>query len=68
MTTSCNDDLLSQVDLICRGERPSESLGDETLDMIREQFRVFASKRIAPHAHAWHLADQFRRRCRVWSA
>jgi (2S)-methylsuccinyl-CoA dehydrogenase len=48
----------SLVDLICRGERPSESLGDETLDMIREQFRVFASKRIAPYAHAWHLADQ----------
>jgi (2S)-methylsuccinyl-CoA dehydrogenase len=48
----------SLVDLLCQGERPSESLGDETLDMIREQFRVFASKRIAPHAHAWHLADQ----------
>ena len=48
----------SLVDLICRGERPSESLGDETLDMIREQFRVFASKRIASRAHAWHLADQ----------
>jgi len=46
------------VEMLCRGERPSESLGDETLDMIREQFRLFATKRIAPHAHAWHLADQ----------
>ncbi|MGJ3627904.1 acyl-CoA dehydrogenase family protein [Sphingomonas sp. MMS24-JH45] len=25
--------------------------------MVREQFRNFASERIAPHAHGWHLAD-----------
>jgi (2S)-methylsuccinyl-CoA dehydrogenase len=40
-----------------RGWTPSDSLGDETLDMIREQFRRFAEERIAPFAHAWHLAD-----------
>nr|WP_247711052.1 acyl-CoA dehydrogenase family protein [Qipengyuania vesicularis] len=39
------------------GERPFEGSGDETLDMIREQFRAFASDRIAPHTHKWHLAD-----------
>ena len=39
------------------GERPNEVLGDETLDMVRDQFRGFAADRIAPHAHAWHLAD-----------
>ena len=39
------------------GERPDESFGDETLDMIRDQFRTFANRRIAPNAHGWHLAD-----------
>lgn len=39
------------------GERPDESLGDETLDMVRDQFRTFAAERIAPNAHGWHLAD-----------
>ena len=39
------------------GHRPDESLGDETLDMTRDQFRSFTSRRIAPNAHAWHLAD-----------
>jgi (2S)-methylsuccinyl-CoA dehydrogenase len=44
---------------LCLAEdwRPDESLGDETLDMIRAQFRQFADERVAPHAHAWHLAD-----------
>ncbi|MDG6079829.1 acyl-CoA dehydrogenase [Erythrobacter litoralis] len=39
------------------GERPFEGFGDETLDMIREQFRAFTKDRIAPKAHEWHLAD-----------
>ncbi len=39
------------------GELPDESLGDDTLDMIRENFRNFTRDRIAPNAHAWHLAD-----------
>ncbi len=30
---------------------------DDTLAMIRDQFRRFADAEIAPHAHAWHLAD-----------
>ncbi|MEZ5679816.1 MAG: acyl-CoA dehydrogenase family protein [Erythrobacter sp.] len=40
------------------GERPFESFGDETLDLIREQFRAFTRDRIAPNAHEWHLADE----------
>ncbi len=42
---------------LSQGERPYEGLGDETLDMIRTQFRAFTADRITPHAHAWHLAD-----------
>ena len=44
--------------LLAEGWRPDESLGDETLDMIRDQFRQFTDERIAPHAQAWHLADE----------
>ncbi len=31
---------------------------DETLDMVREQFRKFATDKVAPHAHEWHLKDE----------
>lgn len=44
--------------LLVDGWRPDDSLGDETLDMVRDQFRQFSDERIAPHAHAWHLADE----------
>ena len=44
-------------DRLRHGERPDESLDDDMLDMVRDQFRTFAADRIAPHAHAWHLAD-----------
>ena len=43
---------------LAEGWRPDETLGDETLDMIREQFRQFTDEQVAPHAHAWHLADE----------
>ena len=43
--------------LLAEGWRPDEALGDETLDMIRDQFRRFADERVAPGAHGWHLAD-----------
>jgi len=39
------------------GAVPDEALDDETMDMVRRQFRDFARERIAPNAHAWHLAD-----------
>jgi len=43
--------------LLEQGTRPDDSLGDETLDLIRDQFRAFTADRIAPHAHQWHLDD-----------
>ncbi len=43
--------------LLANGERPDEAFGDETLDMIRAQFRAFTADRITPQAHHWHLAD-----------
>jgi len=43
--------------LLAESARPDEAFDDETLDMIRDQFRAFTADRIAPHAHAWHLAD-----------
>ena len=44
-------------DLLADGARPDEALGDETLDLVRDQFRAFTAERITPHAHQWHLAD-----------
>ena len=44
-------------DLLVDGAIPDESLGDETMDMVRDQFRQFARDRIAPNAHGWHLED-----------
>ena len=43
--------------LLAAGARPYEGLGDETLDLVREQMRAFTADQIAPHAHQWHLAD-----------
>ena len=43
--------------LLAEGARPCEALGDEALDLIRDQIRAFTAEEIAPHAHAWHLAD-----------
>lgn len=43
--------------LLGEGARPDETLGDDMLDMVRDQFRAFAAERIAPNAHQWHLAD-----------
>jgi (2S)-methylsuccinyl-CoA dehydrogenase len=48
---------LALVARLRNGEVPDEAIGDETLDMVRDQFRTFTAERIAPHAHGWHLAD-----------
>ncbi|MEL7040252.1 MAG: acyl-CoA dehydrogenase family protein [Pseudomonadota bacterium] len=32
---------------------------DETLAMIREQFRRYSDDKIAPHAHTWHLNNEY---------
>jgi (2S)-methylsuccinyl-CoA dehydrogenase len=36
-----------------------ESLGDETLELIRDQVRRFAENAVAPYAHDWHREDKF---------
>ncbi len=48
---------LALVAKLREGAVPDESVEDDTLDMVRSQFRQFAAERIAPNAHAWHLAD-----------
>ncbi|AIT81460.1 acyl-CoA dehydrogenase family protein [Novosphingobium pentaromativorans] len=48
---------LALAKLLRDGQIPDEALDDETMDMIRDQFRVFTRERIAPSAHAWHLED-----------
>ena len=45
------------VELVRSGVEPEESFGDQALDEIRAQFRRFTARRIAPHAHRWHLDD-----------
>ncbi|OBV11759.1 acyl-CoA dehydrogenase family protein [Erythrobacter dokdonensis] len=45
------------VALLAEGARPDEALGDETLDLVRAQFRAFTAEQITPFAHHWHLAD-----------
>ncbi len=39
------------------GDFGAIALGEETLDMIRDQFRRFGAERVAPFAHDWHLQD-----------
>lgn len=43
--------------LLAEGARPDEGLGDESLDLMRDQMRAFTQAAITPHAHQWHLAD-----------
>jgi (2S)-methylsuccinyl-CoA dehydrogenase len=35
-----------------------DGLGDETLELIRDQVRRFAERAVAPHAHDWHRQDK----------
>lgn len=44
--------------LAADGSRPDEGLGDETLDLIRTQFRTFTAAKITPNAQSWHIADE----------
>ncbi|MDQ6436961.1 acyl-CoA dehydrogenase family protein [Mesorhizobium sp. LHD-90] len=54
-----NNDLrrAALVDAAYEGLGVSDRLGDEALDLIREQFRRFTADRIVPDAHKWHLSD-----------
>jgi len=36
----------------------NEALDDETLSMVRDQFRRFGADAVEPHAHDWHLKDE----------
>jgi (2S)-methylsuccinyl-CoA dehydrogenase len=44
--------------LIAEGRFGDWGLGDETLELIREQFRRFAEERVRPHAQGWHARDE----------
>lgn len=46
------------VEHVRAGRMVTETAFDEDLDVIREQFRRFGDKEIAPKAHTWHLADE----------
>lgn len=40
------------------GENFGHVVLDETLGMVRDQFRRFADEKVIPHAHGWHLRDE----------
>ncbi len=40
--------------LAAEGNYGDWALGDEPLELVREQFRRFAEDRVAPHANDWH--------------
>ncbi|MDD9903848.1 MAG: acyl-CoA/acyl-ACP dehydrogenase [Rhodospirillaceae bacterium] len=44
--------------LIEEGEFGNPGYGDETLEMIADQFHRFADEQIIPNAHDWHRQDQ----------
>jgi (2S)-methylsuccinyl-CoA dehydrogenase len=43
--------------MLADGARPDEALGDDTLDLVRAQFRTFTAQQITPYAHQWHCDD-----------
>ncbi len=45
-------------ELIKDGHYGEMGLEDETLDLVRDQFRRFAEDQVVPYAHEWHLKDQ----------
>ena len=40
------------------GSFGDEALDDETLILVRDQFRRFGAEAVEPHAHDWHLKDE----------
>ncbi len=36
----------------------ADALDDETLALVRDQFRRFGAEAVEPHAHDWHLQDE----------
>jgi (2S)-methylsuccinyl-CoA dehydrogenase len=45
-------------ELIAEGDLGDWGLEDDTLELMREQFRRFADEQVVPHAHSWHLRDE----------
>ena len=43
---------------ITHGNYGQTALGDEMLDMVRDQFHRFTEEQILPNAHEWHLKDE----------
>lgn len=44
-------------ELVQDGHFGELGLEDETLGMVRDQFRKFVEDQVVPHAHEWHLKD-----------
>ena len=44
--------------LLGDGEIANAALADETLILMRDQFRRFADEKIAPACHEWHVRDE----------
>jgi (2S)-methylsuccinyl-CoA dehydrogenase len=45
-------------ELIADGAFGDDGLDDESLSLIRAQFRAFGAEKIAPFAHEWHLKNE----------
>jgi (2S)-methylsuccinyl-CoA dehydrogenase len=45
------------IEMIRAGLTVTTTLGDDTFDAIRAEYRRFTDERILPHAHGWHLAN-----------
>ncbi len=45
--------------LLGAGEMARTALGDDLLDMMADQFHRFVDDRVAPHAHGWHLRNDY---------
>jgi len=44
-------------ELVADGSFGEAVLGDEMLELVRDQFRRFAEEQVAPHCHDWHKQD-----------
>ena len=45
-------------ELVAAGQFGESGIMDESLQLVRDQFRRFAEERVAPHAHEWHRKDE----------
>jgi (2S)-methylsuccinyl-CoA dehydrogenase len=58
-----DDAALAEVASLIEHGHDGEGFGDagldETMGMIRDQFRRFGAEAVSPHAHGWHLRDDY---------